>query len=115
MATSNVLDKATKHFKSQISGELNKISVPEWETDVYYRSISSFATEGRIVELQAQGKTVEALVESLIAKALTPEGKPMFSRMDKTTLMTEVDPKVIMKVCTVLNSSTMDYEAVEKN
>ena len=113
--TENVLNKATKHFKSQLNGELNKITVPEWETDIYYRSVSSFATEGRIVELQQQGKTVEALVESLIAKALTPDGKPMFSRMDKTTLMTEVDPKVILKVCTELNSTTTEYEAVEKN
>ena len=113
--TPNVLSKATKHFKLQLNGELNKITVPEWETDVYYRSVSSFATEGKIVELQQQGKTVEALVESLIAKALTPEGKPMFSRMDKTTLMTQVDPKVILKICTALNSTTTDYEAVEKN
>ena len=109
--TPNVLTKATKHFKSQLNGELNKITVPEWESDVYYRSVNSFATEGRIVELQQQGKTVE----SLIAKALTPDGKPMFSRMDKTTLMTEVDPKVILRVCTELNSTTTEYEAVEKN
>ena len=33
---SNVLSKATSHFKSKLSGELQKISVPEWETDVYY-------------------------------------------------------------------------------
>lgn len=111
----NVLTKATKHFKTQLNGELNKITVPEWETDVYYRSVNSFATEGRIVELQQSGKTVEALVESLIAKALTPDGKQMFSRMDKTTLMTEVDPKVILRVCTELNSNTTEYEAVEKN
>ena len=115
MTTPNVLSKATKHFKQQLNGELQKISVQEWETDVYYRSVSSFATEGKIVELQQQGKTVEALVESLIAKALTPAGKPMFTRMDKTTLLTQVDPKIIMRICTVLNNTTTEYEVVEKN
>ena len=106
--------KATQHFKSQLNGDLQKIVVPEWETDVYYRQISSFATESKIIELQQAGKTVEALVESLIAKALTPDGKLMFSRMDKTDLMTSVDPKVILRVCTELNSAHSDYEAVAK-
>jgi hypothetical protein len=111
----NVMAKATQHFKSQLNGDLEKIIVPEWETDVYYRKVSSFATESKIIELQQAGKTVEALVESLIAKALTPDGKPMFSRMDKTDLMTSVDPKVILKVCTELNSAHSEYEAVAKN
>ena len=113
--TPNVMNKATKHFKSQLGGELQKLTVPEWETDIYYRPVSSFATEAKIIELQQGGKVVEALVESLIAKALTPEGTPMFSRMDKTSLMTEVDPKVILRVCTVLNSGHSDYEAIAKN
>tara|TARA_Y100000114_G_scaffold144755_1_gene153687 strand:- start:1534 stop:1875 length:342 start_codon:yes stop_codon:yes gene_type:complete len=110
----NVMTKATKHFKSQLSGNLMKITVPEWETDVYYRPVSSFATESKIVELQQQGKTVEALVESLIAKALTPEGKPMFTRMDRTSLMTEVDPKVILRLCQELNANHTEYEEVVK-
>ena len=63
----------------------------------------------------SKAKTVEALVESLIAKALTPDGKPMFNRMDKTSLLNEVDPKVILRVCTVLNQATSDYEDVKKN
>ena len=111
----NVMATATQHFKSQLNGDLHKIIVPEWETDVYYRKVSSFATESKIIELQQAGKTVEALVESLIAKALTPDGKPMFSRMDKTSLLNEVDPKVILRVCTVLNQATSDYEEVKKN
>ena len=115
---SNVLSKATSHFKSKLSGELQKISVPEWETDVYYKSTYPFVIESKIIELQGQGKTVEALVESVITKALDPEGKPMFSKFDKNTLMNEVDPQVLIRIATAVNNATTDYQnpqVVEKN
>jgi hypothetical protein len=112
---SNVLENARTHFKGKLSGELQKISVPEWKTDVYFKGAHPFAVESKIIELQQAGKTVEALVESIIMKALDPEGKPLFNKFDKNTLMNEVDPSVLMRVASVLNSATSDYEAVEKN
>jgi len=112
---SSVIQKATSHFRSKLSGELQKISVPEWETDIYFKTAHPFAVESKILELQQAGKTVEALVESVINKAMGPEGKPMFNRMDKFTLMNEVDPQVLLRIATVLNSATTDYEAVVKN
>lgn len=112
---SQTLKNATEHFKSKLAGGLEKLPVPEWKTDVYYKPSYSFAVESKIIELQQQGKTVEALCETLIQKALNPEGKPMFSKMDKLTLMNEVDPAVILRIAAVLNSTTSSYEAVEKN
>ena len=112
---SQILKQAQEHFKSKLAGGLNKMTVPEWKTDVYYKPAYSFAVESKIIELQQQGKTVEALVESIISKALDPEGKPMFTRMDKLTLMNEVDPTVMLKVASVLNSSTTEYDTVIKN
>jgi len=112
---STILKNAQEHFKSKLAGGLQKFSVPEWKTDVYYKSAYSFAVESKIIELQQSGKTVEALVESIIAKALDPEGKPMFTRMDRLTLMNEVDPSVMLKVASVLNSATTEYESVVKN
>ena len=110
-----VLDNAKTHFKGKLSGELKKLPVPEWKTDVFYKEAHPFAVESKIIELQQAGKTVEALVESIIAKALDPEGKPLFNKFDKNTLMHEVDPQVLMRIATVLNSTTSEYEAVEKN
>lgn len=112
---SQILKQAQEHFKSKLAGGLNKMTVPEWKTDVYYKPAYSFAVESKIIELQQQGKTVEALVESIISKALDPEGKPMFTRMDKLTLMNEVDPTVMLKVASVLNSATAEYDTVIKN
>tara|TARA_S200000501_G_scaffold366132_1_gene400513 strand:- start:696 stop:1037 length:342 start_codon:yes stop_codon:yes gene_type:complete len=110
-----ILANAQEHFKSKLSGGLDKLPVPEWKTDVYYKASYSFAVESKIIELQQQGKTVEALCETLIQKAMDPEGKPMFNRMDKLTLMNEVDPAVILRIAAVLNSTTSSYEAIEKN
>jgi hypothetical protein len=114
---SNVLENAKKHFKSKLSGELKKITVPEWEQDIYYKGTYPFAVESKIIELQQQGKTVEALVESVITKALNPEGKPVFTKFDKLSLMNEVDPAVLVRVASALNSATSEYEIgeVEKN
>ena len=106
---STVLKNAQEHFKSKLAVGLNKMSIPEWKTDIYYKPAYSFAVESKIIELQQAGKTVEALVESIISKALNPEGKPMFNRMEKLTLMNEVDPQVLLRIATILNSVTTDY------
>ena len=111
----SVLDNAKEHFKGKLSGELKKMVVPEWKTDIYFKSSYSFAAEAKIIELQQQGKTVEALVESIITKALDPDGKPVFNKFDRNTLMHEVDPAVLIRVAGELNSATSEYEAVGKN
>lgn len=112
---SGVLDNAREHFKDKLNGNLQKMTVDEWKTDIFYKSAYSFATEAKIIQLQQQGKTVEALVESIIQKALTPEGKRMFAPADKIVLMNEVDPAVLLRVAQELNSTTSEYEAVAKN
>jgi hypothetical protein len=54
-------------------------------------------------------------VETIIAKALDPEGKPMFNKFDKFTFMNEVDPNVILRVCGALNAAPESVEAISKN
>ena len=111
----SILENVKAHYRSKLSGELQKITVPEWKTDIYYKTAHPFSVETKIIELQQSGKTVEALVESVILKALDPEGKPMFNKFDKNTLMNEADPAVLMRIAAILNATTSDYEAVEKN
>lgn len=113
----SVLENAKSHFKKKLGGELLKIKIDEWQTDVFYKPAYSFAVESKILELQQQGKVVEALVESIIQKCLTIDGKKMFQSADKWTLMNEVDPSVITKIAGAINSATMEIttEEVEKN
>lgn len=112
----SVLDNAKKHFSDRALGNLKKITVPEWKTDIFYKPVNNFAVESRIIELSQKNKLTEALIETLILKALDAEGKPMFNRLDKIAMMNEVDPAVITRVVGQINATDIvDFEAVEKN
>ena len=115
---SKILEKATAHFRNKIGGDMQKITVPEWECDIYYKSSNTLKEQAKLIELAQQGKTVEALVETLIIKARNQDGTRMFAMPDKATFMNEVDPKVIIRVVSEMNEiADEDYnqEQVEKN
>jgi hypothetical protein len=115
---SKVLEKATAHFRNKISGAMRKVHVPEWETDIFFKEASSLKEESKILELSQQGKTIEALVESLVVKARNEDGTKMFAMPDKITLMNEVDPQVLIRVIGEMNQVNMEdmnLDAVEKN
>lgn len=115
---SKVLERATAHFRNQISGEMKSIEVPEWETKIYFKTVTSLKEEGRILELQQQGKSVEALVESLVVRARNEDGTKMFSMPDKVTLLNEVDPKILIRVVGEMNNvdpELLNGDVVEKN
>jgi hypothetical protein len=102
---SRVLEAAKAHFKEVLAqGLKGPINVKEWGgVNIYYKPATTFHQEAKIVELQAQGKTVEALVMTLILRALDENGKQLFAIADKPELMREVDPTVILRVITEMN------------
>lgn len=115
---SKILERATAHFRERISGELKHIYVPEWEAKIYFKNTISLKEQSKLVELAQQGKTTEALVESLIVKARNEDGSKMFTMPDKVTMMNEVDPNVIIRIVGEINEATAqeeDLEKVEKN
>lgn len=112
----NVLANATNHYKSRIAGEMNQYHVEEWDTTIYYRNVQSLAAESEVVELTKQGKSVEALVMTIINKARHEDGTMMFTKHDKATFLNEVDPSVVLKVANALNKGELPtVEDVEKN
>lgn len=112
---SKILDKATAHFRNKISGEMRKIHVPEWECDIWVKSSATLREETKILELSQQGKTVEALVESIIVKARNEDGTKMFAMPDKMVFMNEVDPSVIIRVAAEINNVSLTMDEAEKN
>ena len=104
---SKTLEKISNHYQKAIAGDLEKIVVEEWDMDVYCKRTYAFRDEAKVIELQSQGKTVEALVESLIVKALDKEGKKIFVDADRVNLMNEADPAVIVKVAGQINNIGM--------
>ena len=113
--TNKVIERATAHFRNQIAGEMKSIEVPEWECKIYFKTASSLKEEGRILELSQQGKSVEALVESLVIRSRNEDGSKMFSIGDKATLLNEVDPKVLIRVVGEMNNVDLNIGDVEKN
>lgn len=114
---SKVLERATAHFRNQISGDMVKVHVPEWDCDIYFKNVNTLKEEGKLIELAQQGKTVEALVETLITKARTADGAKMFGPADKVVFMNEVDPAVVIRVVSEMNTAivTTTVEEVQKN
>lgn len=109
-----VIEKATAHFRSKITGDLKKITVPEWETDIYYKDTVTLKEQSKIIELAQKGLTVEALVETLIIKSRNSDGSKMFTPMDKTIFMNEVDPNVLIRVVGEINT-VEEFGELEKN
>jgi len=114
--TQPAIDIITGHFKNKLGGDLLKYKCEDWGIDIYYKATSSLAVENRIMSLQQQNKTAEALIESIVSKALNKDGDKMFKTSDKATFLHEVDPQVIIKVATVLNNANAEsVETIEKN
>lgn len=115
---SKVLEKATSHFRAKVTGEMKSVYVPEWDCKIYFKPSITLKEQSKLIELASQGKTVEALVESLIVKARNEDGTKMFSMPDKVTFMNEVDPEVLIRVVGEINDASYaetDLEKVEKN
>lgn len=112
-----VLDNATKHFRAKLTANLKSIEVEEWGTKIYFKDVITLKEQSKLVELATQGKTVEALVETLITKARNEDGTKMFNPADKVVFMNEVDPAVLIRVVGDMNSAveTATADEVEKN
>lgn len=112
----DITKNITNHYQELVSGELEKIHVPEWKMDVYYKKTNPFAVEAKVINLQAQGKIVDALVESIVQKARDKDGKRLFSDAHRHTLMNEADPNVVTRIATQINNAgvVMNQEAARK-
>jgi hypothetical protein len=114
-----VIDRATSHFRAKLGAEMKSITVPEWESKIWFKTTITLKEQSKLIELASQGKQVEALCESLIVKARNEDGTKMFSTADKVVLMNEVDPQIIIRIVGEINSvndeDSADLEAVEKN
>lgn len=104
----NVIDNATAHFKEVLSQEMRSVDVPEWNTKLYFKAATSFAQESNVIKLAGEGKQVEALVETLINRAVDADGKKVFKHADKASLMNRADPSVILKVVNAMNDTGVE-------
>ena len=102
------LKNITSHYQEMINSELQKYHCNEWKMDIFFRTTYPFKVESKIVEYQTQGLVVDALVQSIISKAVDAEGKRLFTDADRLTLMNEADPAVIIKVAGAINNAKVN-------
>jgi len=111
----SAIDKVRNHFNKAVENNLQKYHCAKWDMDIYFYPTYPIKDEMRIMNLQGQGKSMEALVESLLVKARDGDGKRLFNDADRATLLNEADPKVVIQVAGVINAGIMSNEDLEKN
>ena len=115
----SVLEKATAQFRDLMSGELQFVEVPEWgEPDkplkIYYKSAINFIAQGKILALFKQDKDNEAVLQSLIIKALDVDGNNIFKQTDMQSMLREVDPDVVNRILSEMTTDIDDAEMLKK-
>lgn len=111
----SVIANAKTHFKNKLSDKLEWVDVPEWETRIYFKGSATLKQTEEVVALHRENKVAEALATVLISRALTEDGKKMFTVADKFDLMNSVDPNVVTRVATHILNSEPRPEDVAKN
>lgn len=111
----SVIANAKGHFKAKLTDKLESIEVPEWETTIYYKGSATLKQTEEVVALHRENKMAEALVQTLITRSLTEDGKPMFTVADKFDLMNQVDPEVVTRIATHILNSEPSPSDIEKN
>jgi hypothetical protein len=111
---SDLIEKAKCHFRERLSAGLGSVHVPEWDVTIHFRPLN-LRERDRIHRFAAQD-SLEALVETLIVRALDGDGKPLFKSVHRTELMREVDPAVIARVCEEMNrAERLDFQDISGN
>jgi Asp-tRNA(Asn)/Glu-tRNA(Gln) amidotransferase B subunit len=111
----SVIANAKGHFKTKLTDKLESIDVPEWDTKIYYKNSATLKQTEEVVALHRENKMAEALAQTLISRALTEDGKKMFTVADKFDLMNQVDPDVVTRIATHILNSEPKAEDIEKN
>lgn len=111
----NIMSKATGHFKAKMNGGLECYEVKEWDAKIWFKPSATIKQTEAVMKLHQEGKTMEAMVETLIMRALDEEGTPLFKSADKFELMNGVDPLVITEVAGYILSFEPEQEDIEKN
>jgi len=84
-----------EQFKEKLSNEPKKITVDEWNIDIFYKPMS--------LKLKAElckyiDNPIEYAVRSLIARALDENFKKMYKPANFTEMMRHFDPDVVENI-----------------
>ncbi len=111
----SILEKAKSHYQAKLHAEPKKLDIPEWDTVAYIKPSMNLSQLGEIMELSQSGKTAEAMALTLIYRLIDDEGKHLFRKPDRIDLMKQVDPDVLARIVSEINSADPSEDDVEGN
>lgn len=112
-----VLDQAKAHFRERLTDAWQTIEVPEWGSEgnplvIHYRPMNLKQQDA--IYKHVADNSLESLVETLIQRSRDADGKPMFRAVERSELMTQVDPKVIERIVSEM-ADDVSVEDAAKN
>lgn len=116
---SDILSRAKAHFRDKLAAPLKFIEISEWPDEegqpskIYFRSSMTLQQQQEILSLNNQDKLAEALVATLIAKALDENGKPIFRQVHRTELLRNVDSDLISDILRRMNEEAEELSEDE--
>lgn len=111
----SILEKAKSHYQAKLHAEPKKLDIPEWDTVAYIKPSMNLSQLGEIMELSQSGKTAEAMALTLVYRLIDDEGKHLFRKPDRIDLMKQVDPDVLARIVSEINSADPSEDDVEGN
>lgn len=114
----SILERATSHYK-QLAQTPQQIEVSEWKDDNGNPCILTWTpmTPKERVEIDAMAKNPQEIaVCTCIVKCRDENGDRVFKRVEKSTLMREVDSSVLERIASAIIGVDEDIlEDYEKN
>lgn len=102
------LEFAKKNYSEKLNAPQRVIEVPEWGTEgnplkIFVKPATLYVRD-KIYKAVTNDGGLESLVDIILVRSLDSLGQPMFDKNDKVDFMNKVDPDIIVRVATEINS-----------
>ncbi|NTW98333.1 MAG: hypothetical protein HGB35_00035 [Geobacteraceae bacterium] len=108
---SQLLSKIKERYNA---APARKVNVPEWDTDVYFRPLTTEELDVASANAPKDAGVTRSNLQLVIVKALDSEGKRLFGFDDADELASCSSPNVINRIAAEL-CSVATVEEAEKN
>lgn len=100
---SAIITAAKVHFSERMSG-IRCLTVPEWgDAKIYYKPSMNFRDQGAVLKLHGDNKPADAVIMTLILKAMDKDGKKLFTKSDMTEMSLHIDPEIVSRIVTEMS------------
>jgi hypothetical protein len=113
------LNKAVAHYANRLNAPKKMINVPEWNEKIYVKP-ATLHIRDQVYKIVTKDGGLSSLVDIIILRSLNSDDIPIYTSDDKPTFMNSIDPDVIIRVASEINSdlsgnANEDLVSIEKN